>query len=90
MSFSGCVSTAIVAMLRRMGKNVISYEANVRGIRQENPLSLKKIIFKVQVKSDNAEAADIEKAFEMASGISPVWLAIKNNVEVEPEYELIK
>jgi organic hydroperoxide reductase OsmC/OhrA len=59
------------------------------GIRQENPLSLKKIIYEVRVQSENIEAADMDKILGMASVISPVWLAIKNNVEVETEYKIL-
>lgn len=89
-SFCGCVSTAVVALLRRAGKNIISYECSAEGIRQENPLSLKKIIFEICVQSDNIEASDIEKILGVAATISPVWLAIKNNVEVETEYRILK
>lgn len=45
ISFCGCVSTAVVALLKRSGKNIISYEGTATGIRVENPLSLEKIIF---------------------------------------------
>ncbi len=89
-SFCGCVSTAVVALLRRAGKNVISYECTAEGIRQENPLSLKKIIIEICVQSDNTEASDIDKILGVAATISPVWLAIKNNVEVETEYKILK
>ena len=87
-SFCGCVSTAVVAMLRRTGKNVLAYEGTATGIRQENPLSLKKIIFAVRVKSDNIQDEDMTKILGIAENISPVWLAIKNNVEVVTEYSI--
>ena len=87
MSFCGCVSTAVVALLRRSG-SVAGYEAHAAGIREENPLSLKKIVFSVKVLSDDLEAANVEKALCVASNISPVWLAIKGNVEVETGYSL--
>lgn len=86
ISFCGCVSTAVVALLRRAGKSVISYNCSAVGIRQENPLSLKKIIFEVHILSENIEDTDMEKVLSMAAVISPVWLAIKNNVEVETRY----
>ncbi len=88
MSFCGCVSTAVVGLLRRSGKNIIVYEGTATGIRQENPLSLKKIIFEIKVQSDNVTAEDMDKILGIASNISPVWLAIKNNVEVEARYSL--
>lgn len=87
-SFCGCVSTAVVALLRRSGKTVLAYEGTATGIRQENPLSLKKIIFAVRVKSDNIQDEDMTKILGIAENISPVWLAIKNNVEVVTEYSI--
>lgn len=89
ISFCGCVSTAVVALLKRGGKNIISYEGTATGIRRENPLSLEKIIFEVRVKSDNIAPEDMDKIFATAANISPVWLAIKNNVEVSCEYKIL-
>jgi len=88
MSFCGCVSTAVVALLRRTGKTVAAYRCSAVGIRRENPLSLEKILFEVSVQSEDIEAADMEKVLRIAESISPVWLAIKNNVEVETKYTL--
>jgi organic hydroperoxide reductase OsmC/OhrA len=50
---------------------------------------LKKIRFKVLVHSDNIDRTDMDKVLCMAAAISPVWLAIRNNVEVETEYEIL-
>ena len=88
VSFCGCVSTAVVALLRRSGKKVTAYSGTAVGIRQENPLSLQKIIFQVQVVSDDIQDEDMAKIFNVAAAISPVWLAIKNNVEVVTEYKI--
>lgn len=90
MSFAGCVSTAIVALLRRMGKNVNNYKMSITGHKKENPLSLEKINFAITVETDNAADEDIEKAIFQAEKISPVWLALKNNIEVAYQYEIIK
>lgn len=90
MSFAGCVSTAIVALLRRMNKNIVSYKMRIAGYKKESPLSLEKISFAITVETDNASDEDVEKAILQAEKISPVWLAIKNNVEVGYQYEIIK
>ena len=86
VSFCGCVSTAIVALLRKAGHDILSYACSAEGIREENPLSLKKIIFEVRLKSENIGEGDMDRVLETAAAISPVWLAIKNNVEVETKY----
>ncbi len=90
MSFAGCVSTAIVALLRRMGKNISGFKMNAKGINRTQPLSLQKICMEVILESTDAEDADIQNAIKQAEEISPVWLALKNNVEVSTEYRVIK
>ena len=39
MSFAGCVSTAIVALLRRMGKNISGFKMNAKGINRTQPVT---------------------------------------------------
>lgn len=89
VSFCGCVSTAIVALLRRMGKQIDAYRLAAEGIRQENPLMMKKIGFEVIVHSPDIRAEDMEKIMEIAETISPVWLAIKGNVEILGVYRIV-
>ena len=88
MSFAGCVSTAIVALLRKMGKTILEYKMNVTGIKRESPLALEKVCFEIIVKSPDIIEEDIKKVIKIAEGISPVWLAVKNNVEVTYNYQL--
>lgn len=89
MSFAGCVSTAIVVLLRRMGKNITGFKMNVAGIRREQPLSLQKICFEVVLESKDAVESDIEAVIKQAEAISPVWITLKNSVEVASEYKII-
>ncbi len=88
MTFSGCVSTAIVALLLRLGKHVDGYSVQAEGERNEQPLSLKKILFHVSVASGDVTAEDMEKVLRQAEVISPVWIAIKGNVAVETTYQI--
>ncbi len=83
MSFAGCVSTGIVAILRKMGKNVLGYKMSVTGFKKENPVLLEKIIFDIMVESADISEEELQKVVKKAEEISPVWIAIKNNVEVE-------
>lgn len=89
MSFAGCVSTAIVGLLRRQGKNISSYKMKAAGIKKETPLSLEKISFEITIESDNTNEDELIKTLKMAGDISPVWIAIKNNVEVVYDYKLL-
>ena len=88
MAFSGCVSTAIVALLMRAGKHIEQYSVHAEGVRREQPLSLSKILFQVKLSSPDITSDDLETVLRQAEQISPVWIAIKNNVEVEVSYEL--
>ena len=88
LSFSACVSTAVVLLLKRFGKTVSGYKAHAEGIRNEQPLFLTKIEFTIFVESNDADASDMEKVIKAAETISPVWLAIKNNVEVSVDYKI--
>lgn len=88
LSFSGCVSTAMVVLLGRAGKHVASYAAKVEGVRREHPLSLSEILFHIRIASEDITAEDMDAVIRQAEMISPVWLAVKNNVDVKITYEL--
>jgi uncharacterized OsmC-like protein len=88
MTFSGCVSTAVVGLLLRLGKHVAGYSVRAEGERDEQPLSLKKILFHVQVASADVTPEDMDKVMHQAELISPVWIAIRGNVAVETSYQI--
>lgn len=90
MSFAGCVSTAIVVLLNRTGKQVASYSAKFEGIRSEKPLMLTGIRFHITVGSEDLNAEDLERVLKAAADFSPVWLAVKNNVAVETSFEIVR
>jgi putative redox protein len=91
MSFSGCSATAIVYLLRKMGKTVSGFEVNAKGIRREQPpIKFEKIIIEYILNSKDTKDADIQKAIKLAEeSVCPVWQMIKNNVEVVPEYKIL-
>lgn len=89
MTFCGCVSTAVVALLMCLGKPATDYSVHAEGIRREQPISLSKILFHVTVAGNGISAVDMEAVLHQAELISPVWLAIKGNVEVETSYTIL-
>ncbi|NLI53164.1 MAG: OsmC family protein [Clostridiales bacterium] len=89
IAFSGCVSTAIVGLLLRLGRHVLDYSATAEGVRTEQPLTLSEIHFQIAIKSKDVTAEDMRAVLRQAEAISPVWLAIKNNVLVKTSYTLI-
>lgn len=90
MSFSGCVSTAIVFLLRKGGKSITSYKMEVNGIRREQPLSLERIEAHVVITSPDIEDADMEAVLQKASAISPVWLSLNPNIAVEITHSIVR
>ena len=90
MSFAGCVSTAVAALLRRTGKSFGDYVMTAVGYRRENPLSLEKIVFDVSVNSDELTDEEMKSILAYAEEISPVWLAVKGNVAVELAYRIVR
>ena len=88
MTFSGCVSTGVIGLLRRLGRQVSGYTVHAEGERNEQPLTLRKIRFHVMIQSPDATDADMQQVLHQAELISPVWIAIRGNVEVEATYQL--
>ena len=91
MSLSGCSATAIVYLLRKMGKTVSGLEVNGKGIRREQPpIKFEKIFLEFILSSKDTEDADIRRAIQLAEqSVCPVWQMIKNNVEVISAYKII-
>lgn len=91
MSFSGCSATAIVYLLRKMGKTVSGLEVNVKGIRREHPpIKFEKIFIEFILNSKDIKDSNIQKAIQLAEqSVCPVWQMIKNNVEVVSKYKII-
>ena len=81
MSCAGCVSTAVVALLRRMGKTVEQYRITATGERREQPLSLKSLDLAITVVSPDIEG-ELGEAIRMAETMSPVWVSIRDGVAV--------
>lgn len=90
LCFSGCVSTAVLFLLRKEGIDIIDFKAHIYGFKREAPLSLEKIIYEVEIKSEKAEDRDISKVLELARTMSPVWSSLNPNIEVETRYKLVK
>lgn len=89
MSFTGCVSTTVIFLLQRMDKHIESYSASAEGVRSEHPLALKEIHLTIHIKSEDITDSDMKNVIKQTEIFSPVWQAIKNNVNAEVTYELI-
>ena len=92
LSFGGCSATAVVALLRKMGKTISGFEVKAKGIRSgKPPIRLEKICIEFLLESKDAEEKDLRRAVHLAEeSLCPVWQLIKNNVDVVPEYRIVK
>jgi putative redox protein len=84
MSLAGCAGTAVVPMLRKMGKTVCGLEVHASGIRREqHPTCFSTITLDFALKSPDATEADLQKVIGLAEEkICPVWAMIRGNVDV--------
>ncbi len=91
MSLGGCSATALVYLLRKMGKTVSGLAVNAKGVRsQQPPVKFEKIFLEFILNSENTRDEDIQRALKLAeSSVCPVWQMIKNNVEVATQYKII-
>jgi putative redox protein len=91
MSFCGCSATAVVYLLRKMGKTVSGMEVVAKGVRKnEPPIKFTKIFIEFIVNSQDARDSDIERAIGLAEeSVCPVWQMIKNNVQVVPAFRIV-
>ena len=88
MSLAVCSATAIVHLLRKMGRDVSGFKVDARGVRKETlPMTFEKIFLDFAVKSRDAEDLDIGKAIRLAEeSYCPVWTLLKNNVEIVTQH----
>lgn len=91
LSFAGCSATAVVGLLRKMGKTISGFEVKAKGIRSEKPpIKFEKIFIEFILKSKDTKETDLQKVIQLAEqSVCPVWQMIKNSVEVIPEYKII-
>ncbi len=84
MSLAVCSATAIVHLLRKMGRDVSGFKVDARGLRKDTlPMSFEKIFLDFAVTSRDAEDIDIGKVIRLSEeSYCPVWALLKNNVEI--------
>ena len=90
MSFAGCVSTAIVGLLKRRGKAIGGDEMQIQGIKHEDPLYLEEIVFEATVDTGDATQEELDEVLTLSEKISPAWIAIRGNVKVSGKITMAK
>lgn len=90
MSFAGCVSTAIVGLLKRKDKKINSFKMDIQGIKHEEPLYLEAISFTATVDAVDVSDEELAEILTWAEKISPAWIAIRGNVKVSGKIAMAK
>jgi len=89
LSLSSCVGTAFLVLLRKMNKNITSFEIQSTGFRKaEHPTGFKKICLTVIIKSSNITSVEMDKVLVMAKPVCPVLSMIDEHVEVAVDYRI--
>lgn len=91
VSLGACASGTILPIIRAMHKTVDGFEMKIEGVRrEEHPTCFSRIVMYMELRSKDADAADLEKAIKLAEDkYCPVWAMIKNNVTVETHCRII-
>ncbi len=89
-SLAGCSATAMTYLLRNSGKTLVGLHVHARGMKTKKPpLKYETITLCFHVQSPDMTSSDLDTAIKQAeAGLCPVWQMIKNNVEVNCEYEI--
>ena len=89
-SLAACSATSVLAVLRKMRKNVAALRVNAKGIRRDqHPTCFQKISLEFVIDSPDVAAADLQRAIQISEeSLCPVWAMIKNNVEVVTAYQI--
>lgn len=84
LSFSSCVGSALLVLLRKMQKRPEHLRISSRGLRKtEHPMSFSAIELNIELAAEHTLIEDVEKALQIAEkGLCPVWDMIKGNVTV--------
>jgi len=92
LSLSSCIGSSLALLLRKMNKTVSGLEIKVQGVRRtQHPTSFEKITLEIFIASDDITPQAVDRALALSEdSICPVWAMIKNSVEVETRYAIVK
>lgn len=84
VSLSTCAASAVLVLLRKMGKTITGLEVKAHGVRRDqHPTAFETITLHFLLQSSDTDRATFDKVIAMSEeSICPVWAMIKNNVKV--------
>ena len=92
MSLASCYGSALLLLLRRMGKIIKGLELKADGVRREqHPTSFRTITLDFCIKSDNTTEQEVEKVMKLSEdSLCPVYAMLKGNVEISTRFSIVK
>jgi uncharacterized OsmC-like protein len=89
LSLSSCIGSAILVVLRKMQKQITSFEIFSKGERnQQHPTGFNRIYLNVKIQSDNLSNDDVNKVLNLIDGICPVKSMLNEKVEITTNFDI--
>ena len=91
MSLASCIGSAVLVLLRKMGKSIQGLEISSTGIRREqHPTCFSTITLDLVLRSADVTDAELEKVIGLSDEkLCPVYAMIKGNVDVVINHSII-
>lgn len=85
LSFSSCLGSAVLSLLRKMNKTITALDIASTGIRNtEHPTGFRVIRLQIDLRSPDVTVPEVQKVIAMAEEkYCPVWAMIRGNTTVE-------
>jgi putative redox protein len=89
LSLSSCAGSAILVVLRKMNKDIKSFEITSSGYRkQDHPTGFREINLEINLKAEEVTPEDLEKAIKRIEGICPVLSMLRGDVAVNFKFRI--
>ncbi len=89
LSLSSCAGSAILVMLRKMNKQIETFEINSTGWRkQQHPTGFESITLDVVIKSPDIAATELEMLIEKIEAICPVLSMLDKSVKTTINFKI--
>jgi putative redox protein len=89
LSVSSCAGSAILVLLRKMNKKITQFDITSVGERKEiHPTGFSSIAMKVNIKSKNLNADEMEKVLGLIDSICPVLSMLDKNINTTINFEI--
>jgi putative redox protein len=90
LSLSSCMGTALLAILRKMRKEISHFEIYAEGERKsEHPAGFQNITIMIHVKSEGLTDAEMVRAIQSMEGICPVLSMVNEKVDVQTMFQIV-